>query len=77
MGVGLDFLDAAPPAAAVGCQITLRLLNAEGQPNGIVFSGEIRDISAGQEMLRVGAEFVDLDVTERAALELLLQRHFV
>ena len=47
MGVGLDFVDAAPPAAAVGCRITFRLLNAEGQPNGIVFYGEIRNIERG------------------------------
>jgi PilZ domain len=76
MGIGLDFIEAPPPAAAVGREITIRLLSANGRPTGVVLSGEIRNISAGQESLRVGAEFVRLDTTQRAALELLLQRHF-
>ena len=77
LGVGLDFVDAPPPAVAVGHQITLRLLSADGQANGVMFTGEIRNISAGRETLRVGAEFVDLDITERTAIERLLQRYFV
>jgi len=77
MGVGLDFVETPPPSAAVGSQITIRLLNPAGEPNGVEFLGEIRNISAGEEMLRVGVQFVDLDVTERAALEIFLQRHFL
>ena len=77
LGVGLDFVDAPPPAVAIGRQITIRLLSQDGQPNGVVFTGEIRNISAGREILRVGAEFVDLDVRERSAIEQLLQRYFV
>jgi hypothetical protein len=76
-GVGVDFIETPPPSAAVGSRIIIRLLNSAGEPNGVEFPGEIRHISAGQQTLRAGVEFADLDVTERAAIEMLLQRHFV
>jgi hypothetical protein len=77
MGIGVDFIETPPPSAAVGRTITLRLLNTAGAPIGIEFSGVIRNISPGRETLRVGLEFAELETQTRAALELLVQRHFV